>query len=104
MCVKYICMQVYIHIYLSNEITSFRSDNILSKSHKLHDKIPSSKHKKTLQVVGQRNPSKHPQKYTTAVALGYLPNFKVSIAKDIKALWTHNLGGSELDLNTKSPP
>lgn len=39
-------MQVHIHIYLSNEITLFRGDNILSKSHKLPDKIPSSKHKK----------------------------------------------------------
>lgn len=45
-----------------------------------------------------------PQKYTTAVALGCLPNFKVSTANDNKALWTHNLGGSELDLNLKSSP
>lgn len=97
-------MQVHIHIYLSNEITLFRGDNILSKSHKLPDKIPSSKHKKHSKLLVRGIQARPPKNNTTAVALGCLPNFKVSTAKDIKALWKHNLGGSKLDLNPKCPP
>lgn len=97
-------MQVHIHIYLSNEITSFRSDNIFSKAISYLTKNPVPSIKNIPSCWSDESKQDPPPKYTTAVALGCLPNFKVSTAKDIKALWKHNLGGSKLDLNPKCPP
>lgn len=93
----YACMYT-LHIYLSNERTSFWGDKALSKSLRLLNKIPSTK-KPPFKLLVRRAQLGLPKIYYCCH-----PGFSPRILRLVSAVEDTGFGGSELDLNPKSPP
>lgn len=87
-----------LHIYLSNEVTSFWGDKVPSKSLPLLNKIPSTK-KPPFKLLVRRAQVSLPKIHYCCC-----PGFSPRILRLVSAAEDTGLGGSELNLNPKSPP